>query len=77
MADEISILFPSKSFFAAGQYAQAAALVLLQLTIVLWPVSVRLARNHAEARGAQRLLDDMSRRYAATGNRAMKRFRSG
>ncbi len=48
-------------------------MLLLQLTLVFWPLAIKMARNFDEARNVQAFLDTLAARYPAAPG--PKRFR--
>jgi len=77
MINRARMLRPYGSFFAAGQYGRGSWVMVLQLTLVFWPLAVKMARNFDEARSVQEFLDTLSARYPATAAapKLTKRFR--
>ena len=63
MANKYGVFLPCRTFFAAGLYGRAILVLLLQLSLIFWPIAIRLARNFNEARGVQNLLNEFSYRY--------------
>lgn len=57
---KFSRIFPCAAFFAGGQILTALVVLLMQLSIVFWPVAVRLARERDERNGVERLLAQLS-----------------
>jgi hypothetical protein len=37
------------------------------MSLVFWPLAIRMARQHEEARGVQKVLDQLAAKYAANG----------
>jgi len=69
---------PFRVFFEAGLIGQGILVLLLQLSLVFWPLAVRRARHFQECAGVQRLLDAFSQsHHARSGPYAepVKRFR--
>jgi hypothetical protein len=76
---KIRPLHPFTTPLAEGQALRAGGLFLLQLSLVFWPLAVRIARRQAEARNVQMMLDDLSMRHEAQASLPAlpaKRFRS-
>jgi hypothetical protein len=69
-------LLPFERFFAAGFYGRGALVLLLQLSLVFWPLAIRMARQFEEARGVQKFLDQLAAQYSSPGavNLTAKRF---
>jgi hypothetical protein len=67
MAANTHKLLPFRRFFAAGMYGRGALVLLLQMSLVFWPLALRMARQHEEARGVQKVLDQLAAKYACTG----------
>ena len=58
-------LLPFERFFAAGLYWRGSWVLLLQLSLVFWPLAIRMARQYEEARGVQKYLDQLAAQYSS------------
>lgn len=71
---------PCNLFFSEGEFVMGLVVLLLQLTIVLWPVAAHLARRREEQKGVEKLLAELSEAHYLAADpyaTAPKRFRSG
>ena len=78
MAHEDRVFRPYRTFLAAGLWGRAILVLLLQLSLIFWPLAVRMARNFSDARGVQNLLNEFSHDYYVPGDyrdAPVKRFR--
>jgi hypothetical protein len=77
MSERVNALLPCVTFFAAGRRVEGFVNLLMQVTLVLWPVAVQWARQIQEARVINRLLDEFADAYRVPVQRAKpgKRFR--
>jgi hypothetical protein len=62
-APRVNIFFPSGGFFGAGQSGRGVLLLLLQASLIFWPMAVRIARAQADHAGTQRMLDELARSH--------------
>ncbi|OYV32812.1 MAG: hypothetical protein B7Z80_25855, partial [Rhodospirillales bacterium 20-64-7] len=65
-------MHPFTAPLAEGQALRAAGLLLLQASLVFWPLAIRMARQQEEARSVQKMLDDLS--YHHEGHARLPRF---
>jgi hypothetical protein len=72
---KVNVFFPFLTFFSAGEVRLGVTMLLMQLSLVLWPEAVRRARDFAQARGMQRMLDEFSQAYGRDETPPNKRFR--
>ncbi len=77
MPAKISALLPCVTFFSAGRIADGAANLLMQLSLVAWPLAVHWARQFNEQRYVNRMLNEFSAAYPLPLQSAKpgKRFR--
>jgi hypothetical protein len=52
--------FPAGRYFSDGRFAFALILLVLQATIVFWPLAIAMARRHMERLGVERLLAELA-----------------
>jgi hypothetical protein len=71
------ILFPARPAFAVGHYGRGMLLLAMQVSLVLWPLAVRMAKKSDAAQGVQSLLDTLSDQHRRADPAAPpeKRFR--
>ncbi len=62
-ARPVSVLFPSGIFFGAGQPGRGMLVLLMQVTLIFWPMAVRIARAQIDHAGTQRMLDELARSH--------------
>ncbi len=55
-----SRMFPCAAFFAEGRSIAGVVALLMQFTVVLWPVASRWAERAGERSGVERLLAELS-----------------
>jgi hypothetical protein len=70
--------FPCATFFGEGRTAMGVLVLLLQATLVFWPLAARLARRETERTGIEELLNELSeanRKPEDAYRYADKRFR--
>jgi hypothetical protein len=60
MAIKTSTLLPCATFFARGQAALGVVALLMQLSLVLWPVAARWAGKTTDAGSVDRMLAELS-----------------
>jgi hypothetical protein len=60
MSNNMDIWFPCGSFFATGRYVAGIIALLLQLTLVMWPLAVKWARGQHEQTNIERMLAALS-----------------
>ena len=53
-------IFPCATFFADGRPFSGVTALLMQATVVLWPVAARWAHESIERTGIERLLNELS-----------------
>jgi hypothetical protein len=80
MRFKVNALLPCVTFFAAGRVATGVGTLLMQATLVLWPVAVRMARDFSEGHAVDRMLNQLSTTYqlpahVVLGRPNSKRFR--
>jgi hypothetical protein len=63
MNSQVSTYFPCAVFFRSGRTGLGIAVLLLQATLVFWPMASRLAREYREQSGMQVLLHEFSEKY--------------
>jgi hypothetical protein len=69
---------PCAVFFRAGRVLAGIGVLLMQLSLVLWPVASRMARGLNEQSGVERLLAELSERHRLPADpyaKPQKRFR--
>jgi hypothetical protein len=74
VAGKVNLFWPCGVFYAAGEPAKGFGVLMMQLSLVLWPVAVRAAREFTEARGVQAMLTEFSQEYQAPEKLPQKRF---
>jgi hypothetical protein len=52
--------FPAGRYFSDGRVAFALILLILQATIIFWPLAISMARRHMERLGVERLLAELA-----------------
>jgi hypothetical protein len=75
---EKSSVLPCLTFFAAGRVVPGLLTLLMQMTVLFWPVAARMAREFDEARGLERMLSEISQSYKLPDShhaRARRSFR--
>jgi hypothetical protein len=75
---KVNILLPCVTFFSAGRGAAGLLNLLMQATIVLWPLAYIWARHFNRADGVRRVLTDFSQTYEIPRSahvRPSRRFR--
>jgi hypothetical protein len=60
---KVNVLLPCATFFAAGKGLAGAIALLMQASVVLWPVAYRMARQLNEADAVDRKLSELSSTY--------------
>jgi len=77
MRARINPLLPCTRFFSAGRPLSGLVNLLMQVTLVLWPLAVHSARKFHEERVVNRLLHEFGDTYPVPLQRAKlgKRFR--
>jgi len=78
MSLKLSSLFPCVSFFSKGRLVTASLVLLMQLSIILWPIAVRWARTLNERHGVEKLLAELSETHRVPSDpyaAPTKRFR--
>ncbi|MDE8347000.1 MAG: hypothetical protein POH28_12645 [Acidocella sp.] len=78
MSVNIRHVFPCATFFASGQLLTAVVVLLMQLTVLLWPMASRMAKELDERHGVERLLAQLSETHRAPSDpyaMPMKKFR--
>ncbi len=63
MRSKVNVLLPCATFFAAGRGLAGTATLLMQASIILWPVAHRMARQVHEADAVDRKLNELSSAY--------------
>jgi len=63
MRSKVNFLLPCATFFAAGRGFAGAGLLLMQASIILWPVAYRMARQLNEANAVDMKLNELSSTY--------------
>ena len=58
-------VFPCAVFFAEGQILKGLVALLMQLSLVLWPLAARWAGRAAEHSGVEKLLAELARTHRA------------
>jgi hypothetical protein len=59
-----NMLYPWFSAFRAGRVVLGLSMLVMQLSLFLWPMAMRLEREFANERRVQALLDQISVNYA-------------
>ncbi len=78
MSDWSQTYLPCAVFFRAGRVFSGIGVLLLQLSLVFWPVASRMARGMNEQSGVERLLAELSERHRLPADpygKPAKRFR--
>jgi len=76
---KVNPLLPCLSFFTAGRVMPGLLNLCLQLTVVLWPAAVAMARRYTEATATERLLNEFAQSYQVPVRydvKPRKRFRT-
>jgi len=60
MDKKSNALLPCSAFFARGQVSMGIITLLMQLSIVLWPVASRWASKTTKSSGLERMLAELS-----------------
>jgi hypothetical protein len=58
-----SSIFPCTVFFADGRVLQGVLALLMQLTLVLWPVAAIWAKQTGESSGMEKALADLAQEH--------------
>ncbi len=75
-ATKPSAMFPSGVFFSAGRSLAGIAALLMQISLILWPLAVRWARRSVEQSGKDKILAELSDQHRLDPYvRASKKFR--
>jgi hypothetical protein len=74
--DRPEIFWPCRIFFEAGKARTGLVVLMLQASLIGWPLAVRMARRFMKPREVTAMLDAFSRRYAQRQNLPMKAFRA-
>ena len=53
---KLSQILPCASFFSEGRLLLGFIVLLMQLSLVLWPAAIRLSRRTSERSGVEKLL---------------------
>jgi hypothetical protein len=75
---KLSQLLPCTSFFSEGRLFLGLVALLMQMSLVFWPVAARWANRTAERSGMERMLAELSEAYRLPDDpyaRPAKRFR--
>jgi hypothetical protein len=75
---KMSQIFPCASFFSEGRLFLGLIVLLMQCTLVLWPVAAWLSKRTSESTGVERLLAELSETHRVTSDpyaRPTKKFR--
>ncbi len=78
MTSKVSMLSPCVTFFSAGRPGAGSLSLLMQMTILLWPLAFAWARHFNRAAGVKQVLSDFSCAYKIPRSahvRPRKRFR--
>lgn len=77
MARKSSIWQPYRGFFEAGRIGTGFLVLLMQLSLVFWPLAIRLSRQLDEERNVQHMLNAIAQDYPVGPERmsSKKRFR--
>jgi hypothetical protein len=57
---KLSQILPCASFFSEGRLLLGFIVLLMQLSLVLWPAAIRLSRRTSERSGVEKLLAELS-----------------
>jgi hypothetical protein len=60
MSNNMDVWFPCGSFFAAGRYGAGFIALMLQLSLILWPLAIKWARGQHEQTQIERMLTALS-----------------
>lgn len=74
----INQVFPCVTFFNEGRVVMGIAVLLLQLSVVFWPLAVQLGRRKYEQTGIDKLLTEFSEAHQSAldpYSRPVKKFR--
>jgi hypothetical protein len=77
MTKQTRMFRPFERFFATGRYGRGALVLLLQISVVFWPLAIKMARQYEEARGVQKFLDELSARYPSAAKNRTANFQAG
>ena len=78
MTFRFSVVLPFVSFFEKVRILLGVVALLMQMTIVLWPLAARMARDTDERFSVEKLLDELSDTHRAPAEpftRAPRKFR--
>lgn len=63
MNSSSALWFPAGRFFNDGRVAFALILLVMQATIIFWPLAISIARRQMNRLGVERLLAELSDAY--------------
>ncbi len=78
MSRNVSVLSPCVTFFLAGRTSAGLLNLMMQITLLLWPIAFAWARHFNRAAGVRRVLTGFSITYKVPRSahvRPRKRFR--
>jgi hypothetical protein len=60
---KVKTILPCVTYFSAGRTGMGVVVLLMQVSLFLWPTAVRLAREYAESHAVDRMLTALSSAY--------------
>ncbi len=63
MTNRMVNYFPCATFFRTGHTGSGLLALVMQLSVVFWPSAIRMAREHGEKLGVQKMLTHFSEIY--------------
>ncbi len=60
ISSKLSVLLPCSAFFTEGRIFAGTMALLMQLTLILWPVAARWARSTGQQTGMEKKLAELS-----------------
>ncbi len=60
MAQKISIWQPHRRFFEAGQHGNGVLVIILQFSLIFWPLAIKMARRFEEDLRVQDMLNSFA-----------------
>ena len=79
MRYQVNALLPCLTFFVAGRVMSGLLVLLMQASLVLWPLAIRMAHQLNESSAIDRILNELSAAYklpAESHHLARKRLRT-
>ncbi len=74
---KLANILPCAVFFRAGRFALGVLALLMQLSLIFWPLASQWARESSNRAGVQKLLAELSEKHGITPEHTApkKRFR--